>query len=147
MEHMVKVIYSRVRPIDRVDPEPGDLMLEKSTEDEVILKVWTLQPRTHDLEVTWHLLSFGLQRPDQAEDSSSGGTVVVDNRPGEPWRRAQSGTDPTGKTVQAAQIRAKDLEPGWHRVRCAVKDPTRWVLRDDQGLLQQQLEWWVEVRP
>jgi hypothetical protein len=147
MEHMVKVIYSRVRPIDRVDPEPGDLMLEKSAEDEVILKVWTLQPRTHDLEVTWHVLSFGLQRPDQAEDSSSGGTVVVDNRPGEPWRRAQSGTDPTGKTVQAAQIRAKDLEPGWHRVRCAVKDPTRWVLRDDQGLLQQQLEWWVEVRP
>ncbi len=147
MEHMVKVIYSRVRPIDRVDPEPGDLVLEKSSEDEVILKVWTLQPRTHDLEVTWHLLSFGLQRPDQARDASGGRTAVVDNRPGEPVRRAQSGTDPTGKTVQAAQIRAKDLEPGWHRVRCAVKDPTRWVLRDDQGLLQQQLEWWVEVRP
>ncbi|MDE0961130.1 MAG: M64 family metallo-endopeptidase [Planctomycetota bacterium] len=147
MEHMVKVIYSRVRPIDRVEPEPGDLVLQKSEDEEVILKVWTLQPRTHDLEVQWLVLSYGLQRPVPVGETSSGDTAVVDQRPGERWRRAQSGVDPTGKMVQAAQIRAKDLEPGWHRVRCQVKDPTRWVLRDDEGLLQQQLEWWVEVRP
>ncbi len=147
MEHMVKVIYSRVRPVDRVEPEPGDLVLKKEDDEEVILKVWTLQPRTHQLDVKWHVLSFGLQRPGDVGGGNSGGTSVVDTRPGELWRRAQSGIDPTGKTVQAAQIRSKDLEPGWHRVRCTVKDPTQWVLRDDQGLLQQQLEWWVEVRP
>ena len=147
MEHMVKVIYRRVRPIDRAEPEPGDLVLQKSEDEEVILKVWTLQPRTHDLEVEWLVLSYGLQRPAAAGEASKGDTAVVDKRPGERWRRAQSGMDPTGKLVQAAQIRSKDLEPGWHRVRCHVKDPTRWVLRDDQGLLQQQLEWWVEVRP
>ncbi len=147
MEHMVKVIYSRVRPVDRVEPEPGDLQLSKEEAEEVILKVWTLQPRTHDLEVTWRVLSLGLQRPGSSSSGSGRGTAVKDQRPGERWRRAQSGLDPTGKTVQAAQIRAKDLEPGWHRVRCTVKDPTRWVLRDDEGLLSQELEWWVEVRP
>lgn len=146
MEHMVKEIYRRVRPVDRVDPEPGDLQLSKAAAEEVILKVWTLQPRTHDLEVTWRVLSFGLQKPGEAT-GAGGRTVVKDQRPGERWRRAQSGVDPTGKTVQAAQLRAKDLEPGWHRVRCSVKDPTRWVLRDDGGLLSQELEWWVEVRP
>lgn len=146
MEHMVKQIYRRVRPVDRVDPEPGDLVLSKAEAEEVILKVWTLQPRTHDLEVTWRVLSFGLQKPGQAT-GAGGRTVVKDARPGERWRRAQSGLDPTGKTVQAAQIRAKDLDPGWHRVRCSVKDPTRWVLTDEGGLLSQELEWWVEVRP
>lgn len=146
MEHMVKQIYRRVRPVDRVDPPPGDLVLSREEAEEVILKVWTLQPRTHDLEVTWRVLSLGLQKPGEAT-GPGGRTVVKDQRPGERWRRVQSGVDPTGKTVQAAQIRAKDLEPGWHRVRCSVKDPTRWVLTDEGGLLSQELEWWVEVRP
>jgi hypothetical protein len=147
MEHMVKVIYRRVRPIDRADPEPGDLVLSKAEKEETILKVWTLQPRTHDLEVVWRVLSYGLQRPGATSSGTGRGTAVKDQRPGEQWRRAQSGVDPTGKMVQAAQLRAKDLELGWHRVRCTVKDPTRWVLRDDAGLLTQELEWWVEVRP
>ncbi len=148
MEHMVKQIYRNVRPVDRVDPEPGELVLEKADEDEIILKVWTLQPRTHDLEVTWRVLSYGLQKPAGAGgEPATGQTAVKDQRQGELWRRSQSGLDASGKTVRAAQLRAKDLEPGWHRVRCSIKDPTPWVLRDDEGLLKQELEWWVEVRP
>lgn len=148
MEHMVKQIYRNVRPVDKVEPEPGELVLEKAEDEEVILKVWTLQPRTHDLEVVWRVLSYGLQKPAAAGGAeTSGQTAVNDERLGETWRRSQSGLDPTGKTVRAAQLRAKDLEPGWHRVRCSIKDPTPWVLRDDEGLLTQELEWWVEVRP
>ena len=148
MEHMVKQIYRNVRPVDRVEPEPGELVLKKEDEEEIILKVWTLQPRTHDLEVVWRVLSYGLQKPAAAGgEGSTGQTAVNDERLGEVWRRSQSGLDPTGKTVRAAQLRAKDLEPGWHRVRCSIKDPTPWVLRDDEGLLTQELEWWVEVQP
>jgi len=148
MEHMVKQIYRNVRPVDRVEPEPGELVLKKEDEEEIILKVWTLQPRTHDLEVIWRVLSYGLQKPAAAGgEGSTGQTAVNDERLGEVWRRSQSGLDPTGKTVRAAQLRAKDLEPGWHRVRCSIKDPTPWVLRDDEGLLTQELEWWVEVQP
>ncbi|MDC0852729.1 M64 family metallopeptidase [Planctomycetota bacterium] len=148
MEHMVKQIYRRVRPVDKVEPEPGEWVLEKKDEEEVILKVWTLQPRTHDLDVTWRVLSYGLQKPAAAGGDSGGGlTSVKDERLGEVWRRSQSGLDPEGKTVRAAQLRSKDLEPGWHRVRCTVHDPTPWVIRDDEGLLTQELEWWVEVRP
>ncbi|MEO6710412.1 MAG: M64 family metallopeptidase [Planctomycetota bacterium] len=51
-------------------------------------------------------------------------------------------------------IRPPDLEPGVYRVVCRVKDSTllrgeRWplVLEDDQGFLESERVWWIEVAP
>ena len=149
MEKMIWTIYRYVSPIDRVEPEPGDIEIKAG--EEVVLKVWPMQPRTHDLEVAWTILSFGAQKPvgaggDGGESASGRGrTRVIDGREAEAAKRVASGQDPSGRTLHAAQFRGKDLDPGWHRVVVEVKDPTIWVIRDEKGLLRDSREWWIHV--
>ena len=41
---------------------------------------------------------------------------------------------------------AKDLAPGWYRLKVEVRDPTPWVLEDAEGLLVDRAAWLVEVK-
>jgi len=149
MEKMIWTIYQYVSPIDEVEPAPGDILIKG--DEEVVIKAWPMQPRTHDLEVVWTTLSFGAQKPREAGEADSqgsgrrGGTRVVNTRAGEAVKRTASGLDPSGRTLHAAQFRGKDLEPGWHRIIVEVKDPTRWVIRDEKGLLRDSRQWWLHV--
>lgn len=146
METMVKQIYRRVRPIDRLDPEPGAVTLEAG--EDRIFQVFPMQPRTHDLEAVWRLVSLGVNTPAElaAGDGAGQGNTSVPESEGEVYGRTARRTDPEGRTIHGAEMRAKDLAPGWYRLKVEVRDPTPWVLEDAEGLLVDRAHWLVEVK-
>jgi len=148
METMVKQIYRRVRPIDRLEPEPGVIALEAG--DEKIFQALPMQPRTHELEVVWRLVPLGRNVPEEIarrDGEASGGRTAVAEGEGEVFTRVAKRVDVEGRTVHGAELRAKDLEPGWYRLKVEVRDPTPWVLEDSEELLTDRADWLVEVKP
>lgn len=138
METMVKQIYRRVRPIDRLEPEAGRVTIEAG--DETVFHVIPMQPRTHALEVTWRLVDLGVNEPGE-----STGRTAVKEAEGEVYRRAATRTDVDGRTVHGAQIRAADLRPGWYRLKVEVRDRTPWVIDDPDELLVDRADWLIQV--
>lgn len=151
MEQMVLSIYRYVRPIDAAEPEAGELTL--ASNGELRLFVYPLKPETHYLEARWYLVDLGINAPSPSGDDDEGtgrGLTGVDRTKPEPtrgelYRRVYRGLTPEGRLVEAAELRAKDLDPGYYRVTCEVSDPTPWVIRDDEGLLRETREWTVRV--
>ena len=139
MEVMVKQIYRRVRPIDRLDPEAGRVVLE--AKEEQIFQVLPMQPRTHDLEVVWRMVSLGINEP-----GTSTGQTAVKEREGDIFRRVAQRTDVQGRTVHGAEILAKNFNPGWYRLKVEVRDRTPWVIDDPDELLVQRAEWLIQVK-
>ncbi len=139
MEVMIKQIYRRVRPIDRLEPEAGRVVLE--AKEEQIFQVLPMQPRTHDLEVVWRMVSLGINEP----GTSTGQTAVKEGE-GELFRRVAQRTDTQGRTVHGAEILAKNYKPGWYRLKVEVRDRTPWVLDDPDELLVQRAEWLIQVK-
>jgi hypothetical protein len=144
METMVKQIYRRVRPIDRLDPEPGVITL--ASEEERLFQVWPMQPRTHDLEAVWRLASLGKNTPEEvAGGAAAAGRTSVAEGEGEVFRRTATRTDVDGRTIHGAELRAKDLTAGWYRLKLEVRDPTAWVLEDAEALLAERAHWLIQV--
>ena len=75
-----------------------------------------------------------------------GGRTSVPEQEGEVYARIAKRTDPEGRTVHGAELRAKDLTPGWYRLKVEVRDPTPWVLEDAEELLVDRAHWLVEVK-
>ena len=102
-------------------------------------------------------------------EADAPGSLVSD---GPHAARAKGGRRSTRNPVELAPIDAKPAQkskgkrdgehdfrfkrsafpPGRYRVICRVTDPTKlrgdrhpWVLKDDRGLLQSEVGWWVRV--
>jgi hypothetical protein len=69
-----------------------------------------------------------LDEPVAGELSKLGGKVKT--KRGEPTRH---------------EFRVGELAPGRYKVTVTVKDPTKWVLKDDNHLLEERESWWVTV--
>ena len=139
MEVMVKAIYRSVRPIDRADPEGGEVLLKNGEEKEV--RIWPMRPETHLLDVKWYLEPLASE-----EAPRKGPTVVVEKHDEERHKSYGRRIDSDGRVVDFALLRAKDLTRSKRfRLRVEVHDPIKWVLRDDEGLLTEKREWIVKV--
>jgi hypothetical protein len=132
MEQMVKSIYKHVRPIDRA--EPGEREIQLSGLRELEVKVWPMKPATHLLEATWELIRLPDGEP-------SGPTIVVQQPKPEVFRTFYRRFEPDGRVVEVALLRPRDLQGRRYLLRVNVRDPTPWVLKDDEGLLRQSREW------
>jgi len=128
-----------VRPIDRADPEGGEVLLKNGEEKEV--RIWPMRPETHLLDVKWYLEPLASE-----EAPRKGPTVVVEKHDEERHKSYGRRIDSDGRVVDSALLRAKDLTRSKRfRLRVEVHDPTKWVLRDDEGLLTEKREWIVKV--
>ena len=141
METMVKQIYRRVRPIDELTPPAGEILIEPK--GEMVFQVLPMQPRTHELEVVWRLVSLGINKPKEKGEKKTGTSVAETE--GEVFRRAAKRTDVDGRAIHGAELRAKDLDPSWYRLKVEVRDPTRWVIQDPDELLVDRAEWLIQV--
>jgi hypothetical protein len=161
-EALVLRIYSIVDPIESCSPAPqpqGVREPYRIGEDPLELRVQTMKPATHALEVTWWIL------PESRFPKTGGGRSRYDDSGGEgPRDRTKRGPlseieDPP-KSVSKYEtsglhklvIAKRDLAPGRYRVICRAKDTTKlrgdkwpWVLRDERGLLESERGWWIEI--
>ena len=157
-EAIVLRIYSLVDPIDSASPEPHTRRHAESlrVEDALEFEVQVLRPDKHDLEVRWWVL------PEQQAPQDPRGRDER-YRSGFRNRRARGPlslilhdpvetTRPDRDGVHRLRVKAKDLEPGRHRVVCRVRDTTKmrgerfpWVLRDERGVLESERAWWIDV--
>lgn len=162
-EALVLKIYRYVDPIDAVEPLPQRFrekvpyVVEK---EPLELRVEVLRPATHVLEARWWVLP-------EVKFPSSGGSFGKRGETGGagPADRSRRGpleaiTDAPVRTVIAdtngvhtLKISSQDYEPGIYRVICRIKDTTKlrgerfpWVLKDDEGLLESERGWWVEIK-
>lgn len=142
MEAMVRRIYDHARPIDKVEPDRPEIVLWEN--DEALVKVWPMKPETHSLEIEWRLLALPREK-DKVEET--GPTAAVRKPEAAPLQRIYRLVDPSGRAVEAAHLRARDLAPGAYRLEAAVRDPTPWVLRDEANRLRQSREWRIRVNP
>jgi hypothetical protein len=126
MEAVVKAIYRHVRPIDGVEPAGADVALGAG--EARVFSVRPLVPLTRYLEATWSL---------ERIEPAAGDPV----KPPPAARRIE----PDGAVVERARVRAADLGPGTFRLRVVVRDPTPWVLVDEEGLLSQTRDWTIRV--
>ena len=153
MEQMILSIYRYVRPIDRVEPSTEeDVVLGPN--DKFLLKVWPMKPETHFLEAKWYIRDLGIDTggsPSPEEEDDNTGLTGVDEtdakrRRGQLYKRFTRVQDATGRWVEVAQIKTKDLRPGRYRVRVEMHDPTPWVIRDPQKLLHDSREWILRIK-
>jgi hypothetical protein len=160
-EALVLAIYSFVDPIEECRPpapESGAGLI--LSENELVLEVRVMQPKSHALLVQWWL-----QPGAQAGSASAGGPGSrAPSLRNQGETRRQRGPLPAieGKTldetsadndgVHRLRLRPNQLEPGLYRITCRVRDTTQWpgerypwVLRDPQGLLESERAWWLMV--
>lgn len=161
-EALVLRIYSIVDPIDAIEPPappPGvrePILLWK---DPVEIRVHTMRPATHDLEVTWWLepasrypvtpVEPGTPPPMRLATPDRRGRGRLTPPSSRPTKREGAGKD----GIAALRLSRIDLDPGQYRITCQVRDTTElrgekfpWVLKDDQDLLVSERVWWLEVR-
>jgi len=169
-EVLVLRIYSLVDPIDSCAPPEHTIEGEAPLvvgEEPLVLRVRTLKPATHALEVRWWMLprhraalsipALAESRGEESEEDSlddlsrklgrgaRGPLAPLDDKP-----TATSRSDDDGE--HEFSIRAQDHAPGSYRVICRVVDTTklrgeRWplVLEDELDLLQSERGWWIEI--
>ncbi len=136
MEAMLLRLYRTVRPIEALEPAEGELVL--CTDETKLVKVYPLKPRSGFLETTWTL--------ERTTAPEQGGPTVVKEEPAAvqlpPHGRR---TEPDGRIVEAIRITGAELGAGVFRLSVTVRDPTPWVLRDEEKLLRQTREWTVKI--
>ncbi len=142
MEVMVRRIYRYARPIDKVEPDRPEIVLREN--DEVQVKVWPMKPETHALDIEWNLTALPMEKD---KDEETGSTVVMKKPEAVPLKRIYRLTDPSGRAVETVHLRARDLPPGDYRLSATVRDPTPWVLRDEDNRLRQTREWRIRAHP
>ena len=150
-ERMVLQIHRRVDPIDAHLPATVHRRREAiPVRDEVRFEVTVLQPKTHDLTVTWHVLSANaaIQPTTDARLPDR-----LDRGPLQPLADRGDRSQGVGGRHRF-RIGARSLEPGWYQVVCRVRDDAKpsgqawaWVLKDDAELLQSERVWWIDVPP
>jgi len=166
-EALVLRLYSIVDPIDEVTPRPPPPGIREPIllwKDPIEIRVRTLKPATHDLEVRWWIEAAGLYPitpgpgPAEAHGLTPPPKETPDDRtprgplrplPVAPYK--EHDTDENGLAV--LRIARDELKPGLYRVTCRVNDTTRlrgerfpWVLKDERGVLESERVWWLEVR-
>jgi hypothetical protein len=165
-EALVLRIYSIVDPIERTSPEPQPLGIEEPFrvgEQGLSLRLVTMQPASHDLEVRWWILPAPRQPisgPPPAPGRTRAAPAIPPTRPPRTERGPLVPLDePPARVTRLdsdgeheLRIQAADLAPGRYRVVCRVRDTTelrgeRWplVLKDELGLLESERIWWIEV--
>ncbi len=167
-EASVLAIYRYVSPIDTSSPAP-ELELKVLEGDPNVISVLPMMPRSHELAVEWFVELIESDAPgpgDGEEDGLTTGTFF-----GRRVRRFNRGSrhsedrdayeeEPIGdlsklgkrvKTKRGDPIRHEfrvgELPPGRYKVSARVKDPTKWVLKDERHLLEERETWWVTVAP
>jgi hypothetical protein len=149
METMVKAIYRQVRPIDEV--EPAAAALTQPTGAPLVLEAVLMKPRTHFLEAKWNM-DFQAAGPPPPSGRAPGLTSVpkpaaTAEKPRMRGAQTYRRIAPGGRVVEGLRIPGEDLQaPGVFTFTLEVRDPTPWVLKDDEGLLRQARSWTVTVR-
>ncbi len=170
-EAAVLSIYRTVNPIDTNSPDPGN-EVRIVAKDAKYLSVTPMQPRSHDLECTWHVSVLKETDPGPAEmaplnsgmplygNYGRGGVTRYMGGHRHRENRAKYDMPPPGELSKfGKKIKKKKrrptrylfllekLPPGRYLITALVKDPTKYVLRDDAHLLQERVAWWVTVAP
>lgn len=149
-EAMVLQIHRRVDPIDAHTPPTIRDRRQALTGDEFVFTVTVLQPKTHALDVRWHVLAEG-EAIEVTDDAR-----LPDRRSRGPLRAIPGkGEASTGiGAVHTFRVFGKRLPPGRHQVVCRVRDDAlpsgqqwAWVLKDEGQLLQSERAWWIDVPP
>lgn len=149
-EAMVLNVYRRVDPIEKHEPpvrrERKDALLAAEA---LSFEVTVMQPKTHALEVRWHVVpaAAAIAATDEARrpDRLTRGKLQAIGVRGEPGNNLGG-----GRNRFSAGGRA--LTPGRYQVVCRVRDECKpsgqqwpWVLKDEGDLLQSERVWWIEV--
>jgi len=149
-ERMVLQIYRRVDPIESCEPKPiRNPSKAKRSSSGFTFTVTVLEPKTHKLDVRWHVLpeNRAIRATDEARipDRRRRGKLAVIEDKGE-----AGGYVGRGRTK--LRIANGDLTPGLYQVVCRVRDDAKpsgqarpWVLKDTKDLLQSERVWWIEV--
>lgn len=149
-EAMVLQIHRRVDPIDAHTPPTVRDRQRALAGVEHTFTVTVLQPKTHTLDVVFHVL------PEAQSIQPSDDTRLPDRRRrGALQPIAAKGDRSNGiGGVHTFRLNTKNLQPGRHQVVCRVVDDAKpsgqqwpWVLKDEHGLLQSERVWWIEVAP
>ena len=158
-EALVLRIYSIVDPIEEtwpLAPPPGIKEWVVLVKDPVELRVRTLRPARHDLEVRWWIepdlepetgeIPKTPEFRERVDRRKRGPLPAIQAKP-----RESRGVGRDGVTT--LRLTKDDLEPGRYRITCRVHDTTElrgekfpWVLRDEHGLLESERVWWLVVR-
>lgn len=161
-EALVLRLYSIVDPIEEVTPPappPGIREPIVLWDAPVEIRVRTLKPATHDLEVSWWVESaakYPLSRseplaraPERLSSPDRTRRGALRDLSERPTKRHGTGKD----ALAVLRLSRDDLAPGLYRITCRVKDTTElrgekfpWVLKDDLDLLESERIWWLEVR-
>ncbi len=162
-EAAVLAIYRYVPPVDTVSP-PTSTELHDVEGSETQLVVTPMQPKRHEIDVTWIVEAVAADAPGPAKVEGAttdawgglgrpGGarsyedrTAYEDPPPGDPSALGERVKPKKGEPVRHA-FPVGRLAPGRWRVTAVAKDPTPWVLRDEQHLLEERVTWWVTVTP
>jgi hypothetical protein len=147
-EQMVLQIHRRVDPIDAEEPPPNERRAPRPA-DGAQFTVTVLQPKTHQLDVRFHVLpeaqAIAGTSPERFADRSNRGPLAKLPGNGTPASYLGNGRY-TWKPLAAK------LAPGRYQVVCRVRDDAKpsgqqwaWVLKDDRHLLQSERIWWLEV--
>ena len=165
-EALVLRIYSLVDPIESVNypAHPLEHTAILKIDGEFEFEVQVMQPKSHNLHVSWWLFSekqleqelpelvtppepldLRYNRPLLARGNRNdrGPLVPIELKPDAFSKIKKSG-------LHKYKVKAKHLEPGRYRLFCRAKDTTKlsgekltWVLRDDQDLLESERAWWI----
>ena len=163
-------IYAYVNPIDLSSPDHEE-PLTVEARSKTVLSVTPMRPKQHKLLVSWFVeTSSGEPIADEtpAPEPSRDG-YARPKQDGEWWRRRMMGGprgrgdrsdykgkvrgEPStlGRTVNGKPpthiFPVSRLDPGHYRVTAVVRDPTAWVLKDPQHLLEERRTWTVTVEP
>jgi hypothetical protein len=161
-EALVLRLYSIVDPIEEVSPPAPPPSIREPIllwDAPVEIRVRTMKPATHDLEVRWWVEPaerYPLS-PSGKDQRAPERPAALDRRqrgplrdmPARPTKRHRTGKD----ALAVLRLSRDDLKPGLYRVTCRVRDTTDvrgekfpWVLKDDLDLLASERIWWLEVR-
>jgi hypothetical protein len=146
-EALVLAMYRRVDPIDACGPDPKKPLRGGES---LRFEVTVLRPKTHDLDVRWHVLpqqkAIAATDPGPFADRGERGPLAAIAGDGD--RSAGAGGRHT------FTVHTRSMQPGRYQVVCRVKDDAKpsgqefaWVLEDDRHLLQSERVWLLEITP
>ena len=147
---MVLQIYRRVDPIEACEPKTiASKNDAKKGSGGFTFTVTTLEPKTHKLDVRFHILP-----ENKAIRATSDARIPDRKKRGKLQPIADKGKAAgyVGRGRSKFRIAAGDLAPGRYQVVCRVRDDAKpsgqarpWVLKDTVDLLASERVWWIEV--
>jgi hypothetical protein len=169
-EASVLRIYSYIDPIDASSPAT-ETDVDAVEGGDAVLSVVPMQPRKHDLDVTWHVEVGGTRPAPKAPEEGSGfiyggdyagyggvGSFTGGDRRLDEEHTKECDAPPTGDLSRLAkevktrgeptrhQFALGRLAPGRYKITVRVHDATPFVLKDEKHLLEARRTWWVTVR-